>query len=396
MAEARKIIAVPKNFALSSQSPSILRAPVHSRSTNAPPYNAWMLGSHLAEEIIMGSTPTRQIWIVLFSLTLGVAFHFTETYGQDPTYEPTPGLDKVKSGVKRLESGGGILPKKTRDQLLKIGHGLLQLEQTYYDGKAPLQTDFKNYEQKVKIYNAKKVRTQQEADDLDNEWKALSTRIGNVNKQLESRFAAFPREVKRAFQSVPTVKNGLQKVDKLIKGGKKLGFEQAVINLQQWRNGKGDRVMPASSFQSEKFFLNHLQNKHRNEFIKGAQKRMKSGALAIGKTVEMEWTDSVNAPLNSDLWFALGGFTVHSKVKVKVVAGTDGKPVLEFQSWKSDISDKYNWDAKKATMVPLVGVVKDNELKDLEKAGFGKAFNITSGKATITSRGVTGRVSLGK
>ena len=185
-----------------------------------------------------------------------------------------------------------------------------------------------------------------------------------------------------------TLQEGLDKVDKMITWGRRAGYTEAATNLQNWRDAKGDRVMPASSFESEKFLLEHLKKKHRPKFIEGAKKRIASKALSPDRAVEMDWTDSVYAPMNTDLFFALGGFTVHSHVKVELEESAKGK-VLHFVLWETDISDEYNWDPGKSTPIPGIGRVTDDEMKALEKAGHGKAFKITSKKAKIVDKGVT-------
>jgi hypothetical protein len=199
---------------------------------------------------------------------------------------------------------------------------------------------------------------------------------------------------RRSSGSAASLQSGLKKVNAMIDWGRRLGYTQAALNLEQWRDAKGDRVMPASSFSSEQFLRNHLRNKHRPRFIEGARKRLQNGMLAPGKKVEMDWTDSVNAPLNSDLWFALGGFTVHSHVTVTVAPAGGNAATLRFVSWQTDISDTYNWDAGKATFIPGIGRVTDDEMLALEKAGYGKAFRITSEKATISDAPITGDETL--
>ena len=190
------------------------------------------------------------------------------------------------------------------------------------------------------------------------------------------------------------LQSGLEKVNKMIAWGRRLGYTEASLNLEQWRDAKGDRVMPASSFQSETFLLDHLKNKHRAKFIEGARKRLKTGELAPKKVIFMDWTDSVNAAFNSDLWFALGGFTVHSRVQVTVTVNPDGGQVLRFQLWQTDISDTYDWDAGKSTMIPGIGRVTDDEMAALERAGHGKKFNVTSEKAIIINPSVVGPETL--
>lgn len=190
------------------------------------------------------------------------------------------------------------------------------------------------------------------------------------------------------------LQSGLEKVNKMIAWGRRLGYTQAALNLENWRDAKGDRVLPASSFQSEAFLIEHLKSKHRAKFIEGARKRLKTGELTPKKVVFMDWTDSVNAAFNSDLWFALGGFTVHSRVQVTVVVNESGTQSLRFSLWQTDISDTYDWDAGKSTMIPGVGRVTDDEMAALEKAGHGKKFNVTSERALITNPAVVGPETL--
>jgi hypothetical protein len=192
-----------------------------------------------------------------------------------------------------------------------------------------------------------------------------------------------------------SLQSGLEKVSAMIAWGSKLGYKQAAKNLEHWRDGSGASLEISSSvFDHEGFLLRHLAGNHRPKFIAGAERRLKSSTLVVGGATEMDWTDSVNAPLNSDLWFALGGFTVHSHVKVQVNTHAGGKLVLQFLRWETDISDVYDWDAGKSTAIPGIGRVTDDEMRALEKAGYGKAFNITSQKAAINDPSVVGDAAL--
>lgn len=102
----------------------------------------------------------------------------------------------------------------------------------------------------------------------------------------------------------------------------------------------------------------------------------------------MEWTDSVNAPLNSDLWFALGGFTVHSRVRGTVIADPVRGNILRFDRWQVDCSDVYDWDAGKSTWIPGIGRVTDEEMLALERAGHGRSFRVTSEVFQIRDRSI--------
>lgn len=185
------------------------------------------------------------------------------------------------------------------------------------------------------------------------------------------------------------LQSGLDKVDRMIAWGR-FKYPLAAENLQHWRDGKGTaKVIPAKAFQSESFFLEHLRYAHRPRFIKGARQRIASGVLAPGRPAEMEWTDSVNAPYFTDLFYALGGFTVHSKVRVEATPSTAQAVVIRFASWKTEIRDEYDWDPGKSTFIPGVGIVTDDEMLALQHAGYGRNFPVTSEWATITDEQAT-------
>ena len=191
------------------------------------------------------------------------------------------------------------------------------------------------------------------------------------------------------------LRHGLERVDEMITAGRRAGFVVAADNLQNWRDGKGDRRLPAAVFQDQPFFLEHLRERHRPRFIEGARHRLWSHALVPGKDVAMDWTDCVNAPYMTDLYFALGGFTVHSHVVVGLVAlPQPNRYVLKFYAWQTDISDTYDWDPGKSTMIPGFGRVTDDEMNALARAGFGRSFRITSEPARITDPEITGDANL--
>jgi hypothetical protein len=173
-----------------------------------------------------------------------------------------------------------------------------------------------------------------------------------------------------------------QKVLQLIEAGKRAGFQQAVANLQHYLNGKGQRrIMPASVFQSQPFLIQHLVQKHYPQFRAGLVRRVKSKELRPGMTIPLTWKDSIVAPYNTDLFFALGGFSVLSEVQVYAfaVAGDPAKGLIcRFQKWIVTYSDNYNWDTGKATAIPGFGVVKDEDIRKLERAGMAKSFLIVS------------------
>jgi hypothetical protein len=180
--------------------------------------------------------------------------------------------------------------------------------------------------------------------------------------------------------SEPKVEEVKKKVEEMIKDGKRAGYTEAAANLQHYLTGGGKkRTMPASAFKSEDFLIKHLKGKHLDMFLKGAEKRVKQGKLKPGKSVDMDWTDSVYAAQNSKLFYALGGFTVRSDVKVDGVKDPDDDTgvLAQFTSWKVVCSDRYDWDKGKSTYVPGYGEVDDEEIALLSKAG-AKPFDIES------------------
>lgn len=187
------------------------------------------------------------------------------------------------------------------------------------------------------------------------------------------------------------VSAGLAKVDKMIRDARFWGGAMAADHLRHWRDGSGKDVeVPIGRFTSQGWFLDHLARNHRPRFLAGAGRRSARGELAE-KDVEtdMTWEDSVNAPYPSDIYFALGGFTVRSKVRVKLIRrDEDGNGTIRFVSWLTSVFDEYDWDHGKATLVPGSGTVSDDELRALERAGYGRAFTIRSAWARITEERV--------
>lgn len=185
------------------------------------------------------------------------------------------------------------------------------------------------------------------------------------------------------------LQSGLDKVQRMIDWGR-LSYPIASANLGHWRDGKGkDRVLPVSAFATETFFLDHLRNAHKAKFVAGADRRRRAGEVGPGRSFAMEWTDSLYAPYLTDLYFALGGFTVHSKVVAELVARAD-RIAVRFTRWEVQIRDDYNWDPGKSTLIPGVGRVTDDEMRALEMAGYGRAYQIRSEWATITAAAVVG------
>jgi hypothetical protein len=198
-----------------------------------------------------------------------------------------------------------------------------------------------------------------------------------VTKQEKS-----PEEEKKRLAEI------LKKVDGMISVARKAGYKYAADNLEYWRSKRGGtKKIPAAAFKNQEFIIKWLRGKPRKKFIIGAWRRLKSGKLVAGGKVSMYWIDSLMAPKENELFYALGGFTVRSDVIVKAKEFPKewgGGYLVSFEKWICKASDDYNWDKLKYAMVPLYGKISDDDLRLLEKAGYGKSFKIESEPWIIT------------
>ena len=164
-----------------------------------------------------------------------------------------------------------------------------------------------------------------------------------------------------------------------IKGAneKKKDMPHAGKNLLHYLDASGTEIeMPTTIFENDKATKDQLSDVHREKFISGAKKRLKSGELAVGKGVSMVWTDTANAFSffnKTDLGLAVGGYTLCSKVKVSVTDKGNGKFELSFDEWTVQAFDCYNWDPGKGVGIPGA---TDNDLCCLQNAGKGRHFKI--------------------
>ncbi|MFX1476747.1 MAG: hypothetical protein ACFFCI_01320 [Promethearchaeota archaeon] len=171
----------------------------------------------------------------------------------------------------------------------------------------------------------------------------------------------------------------LEKVRELIRIAKKGGYKYAADNLNHYvfKNGRRKKI-PARAINKEKFIIRHLRESHLPQFAKGAEKRLRSGALKVnGPSISMFYLNSVQAPLGTDLYYALGGWTIRSEV---IVVATkkfyDGSVLIKFLKWDVSCSDEYNWDKGKATFVQLYGTISDEEMHKLETSGPAHSYSI--------------------
>ncbi len=196
-------------------------------------------------------------------------------------------------------------------------------------------------------------------------------------------------------------------VDELVAEYKKMVSTGKVVapfaaeNLEHWLGNTGlPRKVTAQPFQNESSVLSHLQRKHRALFLgqydpnKGLPPRIRKNRAAA--TYKMEWEDSMYASMLTTLYFALGGFTLRSRVEVEVTpdAAAPNTYGVKFLSWESQVFDDYNWDHGKSVVVPGWGRIDDKEALRVERAGRAKSFVIESAWWTVTQPAVVGPATI--
>ena len=188
--------------------------------------------------------------------------------------------------------------------------------------------------------------------------------------------------------------------EKMVSTGKVLA-PFAAENLEHWLGNTGTKriVMPAP-FQNDSKVNDHLKNVQRNIFLsttdktKGLFPRIKRSPGAA--TYAMTWEDSTYAKALSELFFALGGFTLRSKVSVQVTpmpAGSNNYQV-KFLSWEAQAFDNYNWDHGKSVHIPGWGKIDDKEALRVERAGRAKSFLIESHWWRVTNPQINGPTTI--
>ncbi len=215
---------------------------------------------------------------------------------------------------------------------------------------------------------------------LQRKGKGLSCDLGH----LKAEYAAAPASCK-SIQSkyckkkYPTAKDIDQLHRNAIKGAKtyQSKYPNAAKNLLHFLSGSGSEMtMNYALFKNNDATKDKLKDEHREKFILGAKRRLKSGALSPAKSADMIWTGTANAFSvfdKTDLGLAVGGYTLCSKVTVSVADKGKGKHELSFDKWSVQAFDCYNWDPGKGVGVPGAD---DNDLCCLQNAGKGKYFMI--------------------
>lgn len=180
----------------------------------------------------------------------------------------------------------------------------------------------------------------------------------------------------------------LAKVERMIATARRLGFHEAADNLAHWLEGSGSRRrMEAEPFLHHGFIHQHLVEVVLPIIQDGARARVADGRLSAEQpTAVIHWAQTVSALPMTDLFFALGSFTLQSDVVVHLDAATG---TLRIGEWTCSAYDTYDWDAGKSTLIPGFGRVQDDELAALEAAGHGRRFEVETAPFTVDDPALT-------
>lgn len=233
---------------------------------------------------------------------------------------------------------------------------------------------------------------------LKNKTKVFSSKAKSTKVKKET-----PKKSKKEVLA-----ESIKKFNDLIKFARLKGWNLAADNLEFWfknKNPKNYRNIPIKHFNDEDFILNHIKTEHVPLIIKGIEARIhapedelfpKSSAKLLGGRIVLKpkknelkrinstiiyYENSVYAPEENELYYALGGFTILSEVNIsREEINIDGEisNIISVISWKCSIYDRYNWDKGKAVLVPLYGKIYDEELMSLEENGIGNDYDIFS------------------
>jgi hypothetical protein len=190
------------------------------------------------------------------------------------------------------------------------------------------------------------------------------------------------------------LQSALEKIDRIL-AAIRLRFPTASENLRNWRDGGGrNQILPANVFQNQRFLLDHLRDNDRPKITNGTKRRLISGEVVPGQSgIETTYADTLKAPPFTDLFFALGTFTVRSTVQTAVVRG-DGLLILRLDHWQIEISTEYDWDPHSWGLLPGVSRLTHEELHALQFAGYGRRFLVRSEWGTIIDPEVTAPATL--
>jgi hypothetical protein len=187
---------------------------------------------------IMQSTSIRLLSFAALAI-LCTAMRSPSARAQE-TYSPTPGIDRVKELVTRLERDGSAIPKATRQALLAEGKAILKDEDDEAAGRTPLQQEckrsnatWKRLAEERAILEANPNRTQQQVDDFNGRQAAHSRYVENdLNPRCDAANAAVDRRIENFRSGVAqhlTEEKTRQHIESIVKAALEARGRQMVI-----------------------------------------------------------------------------------------------------------------------------------------------------------------------
>lgn len=161
--------------------------------------------------------------------------------------------------------------------------------------------------------------------------------------------------------------------DKLLKKYKDMATSKskdmpnAANNLKHYLEGSGSEFQLPEDYCKNESSTTDVIDYHRDKFIAGVNRRLREDKAG---PYEMTYVSAGNGFGYSDFGLGVGGYTMGSKVVVSLVKSSDNKYEYQFDSWKVQLLDCYNWDPEKS--VPLLA--DDKDACCLEIFGLGKHF----------------------
>ncbi len=163
-------------------------------------------------------------------------------------------------------------------------------------------------------------------------------------------------------------------------------------NLEHYLDGSGEpRTLAASLFNSGGFapqIAAHLYDVHRRAIIygkddgpsRGVVGRLRDESLHADETVHLYYQTTVTPAEDTDLWFAVGTFTLRSDVDVTVKQAESGadKFVLSFDNWVVKAAGSYDANTHDYVYIrgakASLGCATSSSVQRLERAQKAKRF----------------------
>ncbi|MFF2143740.1 hypothetical protein [Kitasatospora sp. NPDC058190] len=99
------------------------------------------------------------------------------------------------------------------------------------------------------------------------------------------------------------------------------------------------------------------------------------------------WQPMSATPQSSMDWFyAVGSFHYNTAAKIEVKPTSPGAPPEVTVTYQTQVRDRYNWDSGKATDVPGVGRVTDDDIQRLHRTGLAQEFDMGGTSKTRTRK----------